>query len=67
MLLGMFFHPSSEGTWWLKSKSDPRWDVTGYGPVGGFVMPDEAVQAKKKLEKKYGPPPEDLEFGYMKD
>ncbi len=56
------------GSWWLRSKTDPRWDSDGTSPlVGGFVMPSElrAELDRKKLE--LGEQPADLEFGYMKD
>lgn len=57
-----------EGAWWLSSKSDPRWDCSGSGIVGGFECPSEALKAieekKKELDIKA---PDDLEFGYMKD
>jgi len=57
-----------EGTWWLKSKSDPRWDAEGRGSVGMFAVPTGAEEAieKKKAELKEEPP-DDLEYGYMKD
>jgi len=57
-----------EGTWWLKSKSDPRWDNKGRGSVGMLCIPLEAekVIEEKKVELKEEPP-EDLEYGYMKD
>lgn len=57
-----------EGSWWLKSVSDPRWDCYGSGMVGGFEVPQGATskmeELKKELEEE---PPDDLEFGYMKD
>lgn len=56
-----------KGTWWLRSKTDPRWDCSGRCWVGGLVMPAEAEEAVEKLKKKYGTQPEDLEGGYMKD
>ena len=57
----------STGTWWLKSKIDPRWNCSDSTDVGGFSMPDECRAALEALKKKYGNPPEDLEWGYMKD
>jgi hypothetical protein len=56
-----------QGTWWLISKQDPRWNVQGKGMVGGFVRPKEASDKLEELTQKLGPPPEDLEWGYMKD
>jgi hypothetical protein len=57
-----------EGSWWLTSETDSRWNKNGRCPVGGFVIPKEAQEhideMKKTLKSK---PPDDLEFGYMKD
>ena len=57
-----------EGSWWLKSGSDPRWNMEGSGPVGMFSLPVGAQKAieEKKAELKEEPP-DDLEYGYMKD
>lgn len=57
------------GTWWVRSKSDPRWDGEGEsGFVGMFMMPEEAKAhiEKKKLELGCEPPA-DVEYGYQKD
>lgn len=57
-----------EGSWWVKSKSDSRWNVNGHGSVGMFAMPSEAqVFIDKKKKELNEEPPDDLEFGYMKD
>ncbi len=64
--MSMFFG-LKDGSWWINSKSDPRWNASGSGKVGLFGMPEEAEKEIKRLKKKYGKPPEDLEFGYMKD
>jgi len=57
-----------EGTWWLESKSDPRWDAEGRGLVGGFDTPAEAMEAiEEKKAELQEEPPEDLEYEYMKD
>lgn len=61
------FNPIREGTWWIKSKSDPQWNCNGQDYVGGFDMPNECKRKIKKLTKRFGKPPKDLEFGYMKD
>ena len=57
-----------QGSWWLTSQSDSRWNINGTGSVGMFSMPSEAQEfidkKKKELNKE---PPRDLEFGYMKD
>lgn len=56
------------GTWWVRSKSDPRWDKDGrgYGLVtsGG---PSEVNIWIKSCEKQYGDRPSDLTMGFMKD
>jgi hypothetical protein len=57
-----------QGTWWIKSKSDPRWNGSGRDDVGGFVINEKAQEHIDKLKKKLGEePPEDLEYGCMKD
>lgn len=57
-----------EGSWWISSKLDPRWDDSGTGYVGGFVCPSEAKSSIEKTKTELGiEPPDDLEFGYMKD
>lgn len=64
--MGMF-GPKS-GSWWTKSKSDPRWNMNGTGYVGGFVCPAEATEAVEQKKEELGEePPDDLEYGYMKD
>jgi hypothetical protein len=55
------------GSWWLKSKKDERWNASGTGRVGDFQMPPGCVSALEELTKLYGTPPDDLEYGYMKD
>ena len=61
------FNPCREGSWWLRSKTDPRWNCGGNAYVGGFVMPSECEKKLSELKKKLGNPPKDLEWGYMKD
>jgi len=56
-----------EGGWWLRSISDPRWNCNGRSIVGGLTMPAECERRIKKLKLKFGDPPDDLEWGYMKD
>jgi hypothetical protein len=59
---------SREGSWWVASKSDPRWDCEGRGFVGGLMCPGAALEEVKKIQERLGEePPDDLEFGYMKD
>ena len=65
MSLFLNFH---SGSWWLNSKTDPRWNYNGRADcVGGFMMPDECQNKLKELKQKLGKPPKDLEWGYMKD
>lgn len=64
---GSMFCRVREGSWAITSVSDPRWNDSGRGVVGGGVKPavvDKAIEAKKAL---YGAPPADLEWSYMKD
>lgn len=57
-----------EGSWWLHSESDSRWNINGRAVVGGLVMPDAAQDYIDKKKKELNEePPKDLEFGYMKD
>lgn len=55
------------GTWWLASKKDPRWNKSGKALVGGLMMPEACKQALEALKVQLGEPPDDLEHGYMKD
>ena len=56
------------GDWWLKSQKDPRWNCSGRSNcVGGFVMPQELKDKIEELKEKFGKPPDDAEWGYMKD
>ena len=55
------------GYWWLSSENDPRWNQNGTGLVGGFAIPAKCETAIEELKKEYGEPPEDLEWGSMKD
>lgn len=55
------------GTWWIASKADPRWKANGRGKVGMFAKPPEVVAKIEELKRSLGEPPDDLEYGYMKD
>jgi len=57
----------SKGTAWLRSAKDTRWNVSITCWVGGGIMPSELEDKIKELKKKYGNPPKDLQYGYMKD
>jgi hypothetical protein len=62
------FAPVRKGSWWVSSKSDPRFNSSGRGYVGSFTCPKEAREFFEKRAKELGVPvPDDLEFGYMKD
>jgi len=63
-IMGMF--GPREGSWWLRSDTDPRWNSNGRGYVGGFQCA-EASQEIERLKELYGDPPKDLEMGAMKD
>lgn len=63
----MFGGPQ-QGTWIVRSKSDPRWNCSGRALL--LVTAGEPPEAKAKLAdlgRQYGQPPEDLTFSCMKD
>jgi len=65
--MGMLGSIVREGSWILRSVSDPRWNYDGRGMVGGLIMP---VQCKEKIEQlrlTLGELPDDLGWSYMKD
>jgi hypothetical protein len=56
------------GTWWVHSKSDPRWNKSGRAE--GFAMcggPKEMQDWIEECKKKYGEPPEDATMEFWKD
>lgn len=55
------------GYWRLTSKSDPRWNSSGRGMVGGFSVPKECRAKIEELEVTLGEIPDDLTFSCMKD
>lgn len=59
--------PIREGSWWIYSKKDSKWNRSGRGFVGGLMKPDEVDKVVEELKKELGEPPDDLEWGYMKD
>lgn len=57
-----------EGSWWVRSEKDPRWNFSGRGYILFTSGPPEEVNKRlEELEKLYGPQPDDLEWGGMKD
>lgn len=63
---GLSFLGPRSGSWFISSVSDPRWNDSGQAFVGGGFMPEEAKKAIDAKTELYGPPPEDLEWGYLK-
>jgi hypothetical protein len=57
----------SEGTWWVRSESDPRWNFEGRALVGMYGKPSGVDIHIAKMTPLLGDPPQDLEWGYMKD
>ena len=65
---GSMLKPTTRGVWFLASEEDPRFRASGESEsVGGFVEPPECRAKIIELTKRYGKPPKDLEFGYMKN
>lgn len=59
---------NKSGHWWLVSKEHPEWNCFGEtNSCGGFQMPDECKMKINELKEKFGEPPKDLIFEYMKD
>ena len=56
------------GTWYVESKSDPRWNKSGRGygaaTAGG---PPEMHEWIATCKTQYGTPPADAVMGFMKD
>ena len=55
------------GSWWVHSKKDARWNATGRDIVGGKTMPEKCREKIDELKKELGEPPNDLEWGYIKN
>lgn len=53
-----------QGTWWIHSKIDPRWNGTGQGECEMFYPVEfdcpEAVAWIEECKEKFGEKPEDL-------
>jgi len=57
-----------EGSWYIHSDIDPRWNASGRCYLLFSVgMPSEVQTKLEELKKLYGEPPVDLEWGGMKD
>lgn len=59
-----------EGSWWLSSKTNPEWNRSGRGPVGGGITVEQIPEAQiwlRYCREVYGPEPEDLMLGWMSD
>ena len=56
----------SQGTWFVTSESDPRWNTSGEGYVGGLQHP-QAIEYVERMRPVLGDPPDDLVFSYWKD
>jgi len=54
-----------EGEWWVRSKSDPRWDANGTGLLTAGSYPD-AEDHIDRMTRLYGTQPADLTIGWMK-
>jgi hypothetical protein len=66
--LGSMLFGPKEGSWWLESKSDPRWNCSGRAFLMFTAgMPQEVQNAIGEKKAIYGEAPADLEWGGMKD
>jgi hypothetical protein len=62
----MSFFGVKSGTYWLTSKTDPRWCVSEHVEHMSVVT-DWFARKVKELTDELGPPPDDLTCGGMKD
>jgi hypothetical protein len=64
--MGLF--GTSPGVWYTRCKSDPRWNFDMRCNVSITGGPPKEFEDKiAELTEQYGEPPEDLEYGCMKD
>jgi hypothetical protein len=50
------------GTWWISSKNDPRGNASGTTECASILtMPKEVKNARRRLARKLGKAPDDLE------
>lgn len=47
--MGLIFKSIKEGSWWLRCKSDKRWNKSGSGYVVGLAMPSACKEAIEKF------------------
>ncbi|MBU1179802.1 hypothetical protein KJ885_02585 [Patescibacteria group bacterium] len=60
--------PYRPGFWWIRSKKDPRWNADGQSLfVSEGEMPQECKEKLEEFKKIYGEPPDDFEWGYLRD
>ena len=67
LMFGDMFGPKM-GSWFVKCKSDPRWDKSGRAK--GLICcggPKEMRDWIDECKEELGDPPEDCECGFMKD
>jgi hypothetical protein len=62
--MGLFDH---EGSWWIYSKKDSRWNTNGRATGTIMTFQHEAELAIEEMKTRLGEPPDDLEWGCMKD
>lgn len=55
-----------EGSWFVESKIDPRWDNSGRCFGDSFCVPDMEKWIEK-CKKEYGLPPSDATQAFYKD
>lgn len=58
---------AGSGSMWLRSKKDPRWNVTIRVDSLVFSTNTDLDWEIARLKDLYGEPPDDLEMGGMKD
>lgn len=58
----------SEGTWWVAPQKDPRWNGHGRAVcLASAGIPQDAKEYVTTKAVELGPPPVDLQVGFMKD
>ena len=54
-----------KGKWVMWSDKDPRWDTEGTSEIGGDRRPEEVEAKIAQLKKRFGEPPDDLNWTYQ--